>query len=461
KFMSLHPHSLEQKTEVIVEHFRLHVARRLGGRAKAMVVTPSRLHAVRYLLAFKRFIADHGYTDVCPLVAFSGTVRDPDTGLDYTEPGMNIDVVSGRPISESQLPERFDSSDYNILLVAEKYQTGFDQPLLQAMYVDKRVDGVQAVQTLSRLNRRIPGKDAPFVLDFVNDAENIYRAFKPYYDRTGLLAASDPAQLEALKHELDQVQVYHWSEVEAFATVFYIPPEQQSSGDHARMQRQLQPAVDRFRGLDDDEARQDFREKLSGYVKLYAFLSQIVPYLDPELEILYSFGRYLLPHLPTGRETAPIKLSDEVELQYYRLDRAFSGAIQVADGDAAYVKSPMEVGTGRPEEKKAPLSEIIHILNERFGTAFSEVDRLFFHQIMEKACHDEQVIQTALANPLDRFQLGVRKRIEDLMIERMGENDTIVTRYMADTEFQGAAFPILAQQIFDAVRATVSPELRQ
>ena len=149
-----------------------------------MVVTSSRLHAVRYKLAFERYIAENGYTDIRPLVAFSGTVQDPETGIEYTEPGMNTDVVTGKPISETQLPERFDSPDYQVLLVANKYQTGFDQPLLHTMYVDKRLDGVQAVQTLSRLNRMIPGKDAPFVLDFVNDAEDIYRAFKPYYDTT-------------------------------------------------------------------------------------------------------------------------------------------------------------------------------------------------------------------------------------------------------------------------------------
>ena len=157
KFMSLHPHNIEQKTEIIVEHFRRSVMQRLGGRAKAMVVTSSRLHAVRYKLAFERYLDENGYTGIRPLVAFSGTVCDPETGADYTEPGMNIDVVTGKPIGEGALAERFASSDYQVLLVANKYQTGFDQPLLCAMYVDKRLDGVQAVQTLSRLNRMNPG----------------------------------------------------------------------------------------------------------------------------------------------------------------------------------------------------------------------------------------------------------------------------------------------------------------
>ena len=453
KFMSLHPHNIEQKTEVIVEHFRRSVAHRLGGRGKAMVVTSSRLHAVRYKLAFERYISENGYVDIRPLVAFSGTVRDPDTGLEYTEPGMNTDVITGKPISEAALPSRFETPDYQVLLVANKYQTGFDQPLLCAMYVDKRLDGVQAVQTLSRLNRMIPGKDAPFVLDFVNEAQDIYRAFKPYYDKTELAETSDPSMLDRLKHELDEAQVYFWSEVEAFAQVFYKPMERQGASDHAHMQRHLQPAVDRFKAIADEAKREEFREKLSGYVRVYAFLSQIVPYADPDLEMLYSYGRLLLPHLPRERDGTVVQVGDEVALQYYRLDRTYSGAIMVREGPAQYVATPSEVGTGKAKDEKAPLSEIIEVLNERFGTQFSEEDRLFFQQIKERACKSDQVVRTALANPLDKFELGIKKLIEDLMIQRMGENDKIVTRYMADQEFQNSAFPILAREIFEAVRA--------
>ncbi len=452
KFMSWHPYNIEQKIEVIVEHFRRSVLHQLGGRGKAMVVTPSRLHAVRYKLAFERYLVEKGYADVRPLVAFSGRVTDPDTGLQYTEPGMNTDVVTGKPISEAALPSRFETPDYQVLLVANKYQTGFDQPLLCAMYVDKRLDGVQAVQTLSRLNRRIHGKDAPFVLDFENDAENIYRAFKPYYDKTELAAASDPSMLNTIKHDLDQAQVYHWSEVEAFARIFYKPPERQGPADHAHMQRHLQPAVDRFKAIADESRREELRGKLSGYVKAYAFLSQIIPYADADLEMLYSFGRFLLPHLPLGRDTAIVKVRDEVALQYYRLERVFSGAIPVKEGEPQYIKSPSDVGSGKANDEKAPLSQIIEVLNERFGTQFSEEDRLFFQQIKEKACKSEQIVRTALANPLDKFELGIRKLIESLMIERLGENDKIVTRYMADHDFRDSAFPILAREIFDAVR---------
>ena len=404
---------------------------------------------------FQRYIAEKGYDDIRPLVAFSGTVHDPYTGEDYTEPGMNIDVVTGKSISEAALPARFASPDYQILLVAEKYQTGFDQPLLQAMYVDKRLDGVQAVQTLSRLNRMAPGKAPPFVLDFVNDPENIRRAFEPYYDRTELLAASDPHRLEELKYELDQTQVYHWSEVEDFARVFYSPGFQQRKQDHARLEAALQPARDRFTELDDED-QTEFRDRLQAFVSLYGFLSQIIPYGDDDQERLSSFGRALLPHLQPEGDDA-INLGNDVELAYYRLQRVSSGAISLGEKDQEFVVSPTEVGTGNPEEDLAPLSEIIKRLNERFGTEFTDEDRFFFEQVKARAVRNEHIRQTARANTLDKFSLGIRPEIGKLMMERMGENDALVTKYLSDKEFQHIAFEVLAREIFKAVGASDPP----
>ena len=451
KFAHLHEHNIAQKTEVIVEHFRNHVRYLMGGRAKAMVVTSSRLHAVRYMKAFKKYIAERGYDDVRPLVAFSGTVHDPDIGEDFTEPGMNTEAVTGKPISESALPARFDSSDYNVLLVAEKYQTGFDQPLLQAMYVDKRLDGVQAVQTLSRLNRTAAGKQPPFVLDFVNDPEDIRSAFKPYFDQTQLLEESDPYRLEELKHELDQMQVYHWSEVEAFAQAFFNAGPGGVKSVHAQLVSLLQPAVERFREL-EEENQQEFRDRLQAFVNLYAFLSQIIPYGDHDHERLSAFGRALLPLVRPNREDI-IEIGDDVELEFYRLTRQSSGSISIAEGSPEYVTSPTEVGTANPEEERAPLSEIIENLNDRFGTEFTEADRLFFEQIRESAVENDRIRQTALANSLDNFKLVISPQIQHLMYERMSENDALVSRFMDEEDFQEIVLAGLVREIHEAVGA--------
>jgi type I restriction enzyme R subunit len=337
-----------------------------------------------------------------------------------------------------------------VLLVANKYQTGFDQPLLCAMYVDKRLDGVQAVQTLSRLNRMRSGKEPPFVLDFVNEAEDIFKAFKPYYSATTLQEPSNPGNLEKLKHELNAFQVYLWSEVVGFCQVFYLPQYRQTPSDHARMEKMVQPAKDRFKAL-DEEKQEAFYEKITAYASFYSFISQILPYCDRELEMLYSYARYLIPHLDRGGDDTIPHPEKDVELQYYRLEKVMSGSIALEGGDQYGVKSPTAVGTGKSIDEDKPLSEIILALNDRFGTDFSEEDRLFFEQIKEKASKDERIIQTAKANPLDKFELGIKAIIETLMMQRMSENDGIVTRYMDDRNFRKTVFPILAKEIYKTI----------
>ena len=449
KYASLHPHNLSQKTEVIIEHFRTHVVHRIGGKAKAMVVTSSRLHAVRYMKAFEDYITEKGYTDVRPLVAFSGTVTDPDTGEDHTEPGMNIDIVSGKPISESNLPARFDSPDYQILLVAEKYQTGYDQPLLQAMYVDKKLDGVNAVQTLSRLNRIAPGKSEPFVLDFVNKPEDIGDSFAPYFDQTELKAPSEPSQLDSLKHELDEMQIYYQEEVDRFAQVFFLPANQQKAKNHPLLVKELQPARGRYAQLDDD-GKLSFRDKLAAFVSLYVFISQIIPYADTDLERLAAFGRVLLPYLHHP-DDEPIRLEDNVELEFYRLERISTGTIDLGEGGT--VKSPTDVGTGDSQEDEAPLSEIISKINDRFGTAFTDTDRLFLEQIKQDGVNNEDINQTVHANPYEKFELGVRALLKELIVKRMDTNGDFVTRCFTNPDFEEIVLTGLARGIYEDVIA--------
>ena len=454
RFVKLHEHNLSQKTEIIIEHFRNQVMHCMGGRAKAMVVASSRLHAVRYMNAFNDYIDAQGYDDVRPLVAFSGTVVDPDTCAEYTEPKMNVDVVSGTPISESALPARFASPDYQVLLVAEKYQTGFDQPLLQAMYVDKPLSGVHAVQTLSRLNRIAPGKQPPFVLDFVNSPADIAAAFAPYYGVTELREQSDPYRLNALAYELDEAQVYLQSEVDEFASVFYLPPHKKKPSDHARIEGALQQAIDRFSVLDED-AQREFRDQLSAYVPLYAFLSQIIPYADGDLERLYSFGRKLLPRLHIGDEPEPVDLGGDIELEYYRIQKVSSGIISL-DGDDTTVASPTAVGTGKAEEDKEPLSQIIDHLNQQFGTNFDDSDRLFLEQIQNDALQADDIRATAQANDIAKFILAERQRLRDLMLQRLTGNDKFVNRCLEEKDFGEIVEVGLLHEIFNTVRTATS-----
>ncbi|MEF3695285.1 MAG: type I restriction endonuclease subunit R, partial [Candidatus Cloacimonadota bacterium] len=241
-----------------------------------------------------------------------------------------------------------------------------------------------------------------------------------------------------------------WQEVEGFAKIFYKPLKEQKRGDHAALQKYLQAAVERYKQLENDEDRDKFRDKLKAYVRLYAFVTQLISYTDQEQEMLYSFGRFLLPHIhpSDSRDAYPEK---EVELQYYRLQKVMEGSIDLADGEEVKVKSPTDTGTGKAKEDEKPLSEIIETLNERFGTDFSEADRLFFEQIKETALRDQDVLKTAIANPLDRFELGIEQIIKDMMMKRLKENDKIVSRYMDDEKFQKVIFKIMAKEIYREV----------
>lgn len=444
RYMSIHPHNVAQKTQVIVEHFRSKVRHKIGGKAKAMVVTSSRLHAVRYKQAFEKYIAERNYNDIKVLVAFSGVVSDPDVeGVEYTEVKMNNEI------KEREVPEKFAGEGFQLLLVANKYQTGFDEPLLHTMYVDKRLAGVQAVQTLSRLNRSARGKEDTFVLDFVNDADEIQRSFQPYYEQTVVAESADPHQLYELQSRLEAMQVFWTAEVEAFCKVFYA--KKQSVTDQAEMYRQLGPGVDRFKAL-DAEKQEEFRNVLTGYVRLYAFLAQVMPFADPDLEKLYSFARYLELKLPRDEKKSPLRLDGDVALKYYRLDETSEGRLQLAVAEPVELRSPTDVGTRQAKDEEAQLSEIIEILNERFGTEFTPADQLLFDQFVAAAKQDQEVVERAHANPIENFELTMKPKVEEMMLGRMEQNQDIVNRYFNDAAFQAVVLPALVKRIYDEIR---------
>lgn len=448
--LRMHPTNINQKVEIIIEHFKNNVVHLLNGTAKAMVITDSRLQAVKYFLAFKRYLDEHGYSSIRALVAFSGEVEDPETGEKYTEPKMNVDYITGKSISEKQLPEKFGKFDYQILLVANKYQTGFDEPRLFAMYVDKRLDGVQAVQTLSRLNRCFPGKEEPFILDFVNKPDDIYMAFKPFYDKTELEKQSDPMHLETLKAELDKFKVYNEDVLDDFARVFYKPKDLQKPSDHAKMEAFVLAAKERFKML-DEEGKELFYNKMKSFINLYAFISQIITYSDEEWEKLYTFSRHLMPHLSLGSSETPENPQEKIVLTHLRNQKIAEHQIDLTNGENVHVTSPSDVGTKKSEDKKVPLSVLIQTLNDRFGTDFTDEDRLFFEQILEKAQQHEEVVRKAKTNSYDKFELGIKEIIKDIMMQRIKENDDIVTRYLDDDEFQKIALTILASEMYGKI----------
>ncbi|MEA9654518.1 type I restriction endonuclease subunit R [Xanthomonas campestris] len=449
RYMELHPVNIEQVVSVIVEHFRLHVMHELGGRAKAMVVTGSRLAAVKYKLAFDRYIKDNHYNGIRSLVAFSGTVEDPeDPGASYTEVAMNDGLA------ETELPEAFERDDYRVLLVAEKYQTGFDQPLLQTMYVVKKLAGVQAVQTLSRLNRMAPGKKRTLVLDFVNKEEDIHKAFKPYYESTPIGENAGPEKLSELQHKLLAPAIFTPADVDAFAQVWYRPKREHSGSDHKQMNAVLDAVVQRFK-TQLEEKQDEFRGLLMAYRNLYAFLSQIVPYQDSDLEKLYIFVRNLMTKLPPADDGKAFVLDDEVSLRYYRMQQLTDGSIDLTQGELYSLKGPTDVGTSRVADEAVSLSSLVEKLNVRFGTDFNEADQLFFDQIKVSAEASEQIKEAAKANNLRDFTAYLGRVLDELFIERMEGNEEIFSRIMTDREFRSAASEHLAFEIFEKSRRSL------
>ncbi len=385
RFVSLHPYNLTQKTEVIIEHFRNNTMKKIKGRAKAMVVTSSRLHAKRYKEAFEKYLKEKGYKDIGVLVAFTGEVEDG--GQKFSERNMN-------DLQGQDIRDLFDTDEYNVLLVAEKFQTGFDQPLLHTMYVDKKLSGLKAVQTLSRLNRIHRDKEDTFVLDFVNDPEVIKEAFSRYYEDAAVPGQIDPNILYDLKSQMNAVDVYRWSEVEQFVEITLSKKKQ------SQAHKILDQAVERFNHL-DEEQQEEFRSNLISYLQAYGFLGQVLPYEDLELEKLYIYGRMLKCKLP--REVGEgYDLNDDIDLEYYRLTKTFDGRITLDESKP--LSAPGLNGAPGKDDEQAPLSEVVKRFNERFGTEFSEGDKvadLFEESIMV----EEDLKEGAQVNTIDAFEV--------------------------------------------------------
>ncbi|MFE2043771.1 type I restriction endonuclease subunit R [Streptomyces sp. NPDC059477] len=443
RYALTHDSTVAQQAQVIVEHFRTHTTGRLGGRAKAMVVTGSRYSAVQMARAIRKYIGDLEYADPGVLVAFSGTLTYD--GVETTEPKEN------GGLAESALPKAFaytrkddkavrtggkaTQREYRILVVAEKYQTGFDQPLLTTMYVNKKLAGISAVQTLSRLNRTADRKSQAdlAVLDFVNDAEDIKESFRPYFEEANTLP-SDPNLLYTAQSKVMQPDLLVEEEMREFADA-YMAAEEKAAGSvarweklHAELYRLLGPAVDRFTELldrkdeagdpDEDaaEAAEQFRADLNDYVRKYGFLSQIVPYRDADLECLYLYGRHLLNRLPR-RGDGGVDVGD-LDLSHLRIQKTGQHDLALASEGAAELRGFGEGAGGAKEQEKSLLSELIDKFNDKYGTAFTDQDVI---TPWSEATADPKV-RAAAVNDEENFGLVFDEVFEDKMAEHI---DTI------------------------------------
>jgi type I restriction enzyme R subunit len=450
RFLSLHPHNLAQKTEVIIEHFRQVVSKKIGGKAKAMVVTSSRLHAVRYKEEFDKYIASKGYTDIKTIVAFSGKVI-----YDAYPEGVSEAQLNG--FSDKEVPKKFSTDEYQVLLVADKYQTGFDQPLLHTMYVDKKLTGVKCVQTLSRLNRMCAGKEDTFVLDFANETDDVLNSFQPYYELTTVEESTDPNHLYDLKGEIDSAHIIWQSEVDLFCNIYFKSVKTLSVKEQGKLNAYIDPAVERFKQLPDESpedivgelTQENFKHVLESFTRLYSFLTQIMPFSDVELEKLFTYSRFLLKKLPRKNQSDRFKLGDEVSLEYYRLQKIKEQSIVLVDQAEFGLDGSNESGIRGTKEEQAALSEIIEVLNKRFSTEFNDADKLFFDQIEEELVADAKLSQQAKNNSIANFKFGFDDVFMDKLIARMEQNQDIFGKIMDDKDFGELVKSYMLKKVYE------------
>ncbi|MCU1584346.1 MAG: restriction endonuclease subunit [Microbacteriaceae bacterium] len=454
RWVRLHEYNISQKVAVIIEHFRDNVAWRLSGQAKAMVVTGSRIEAVRYKRAFDKYVSEHKYTGLAALVAFSGEVMDEDAGEDsVTEISMN------HGLKRRSLPQAFGSDDYQVMLVANKFQTGFDQPLLVAMYVDKKLSGVTAVQTLSRLNRTATGKDQTFVLDFVNEPAEILAAFQQYYRSAALAEVSDPNVIHELQNKLDQALIYEESEVDGAAKAWVF-----DEGNNA-LTKWLTPAKHRFAGqfadalAAGDAARVEelvlFRNDVNSFIRAYDFLSQIINYHDTGLEKRSIFYRLLAPLITATEKDRPIDLTG-VTLSHYSLRP--EEAEDLAYSDESEVLKPFSaVGSGAAKDLEfVRLRELIDKMNTLFeGDGLTDNDMVgFTGYVGGKFDENVRLREQAQANSFEQFMgspdLG--EAFQEAVIESDENFRSMSEQVLGSKTIQKAILDLLAREFYDKHR---------
>lgn len=409
QYKNLHPYNISQKSAIIVETYRNTTKGKINGKGKMMVVTSSRLAAVRYYHEVKRYIQEKGYDDVEILAAFSGTIKDGE--VEYTESSINV-RKDGSRISETQTKAEFHEN-FNVLIVAEKYQTGFDEPLLHTMIVDKKLKNVKAVQTLSRLNRTCPGKDDTFILDFVNEKEDIIDAFQPFYQETSLESEVNTDLIYQTQKELRDYKVYDDTDIKSFISV-YKKSTKQDAKQLGRITSALKPVADRYNLLEQND-RYQFRRKVRSLAKWYGYVAQVVRMFDQELHEEYLFCRYLTSLLPVDKIDF-FDLEGKLKLEYYKLSETFRGSIQLDEVDGVYEPSKEKGAKGLDEKK--PLDEIIEKINERYKGDFKESDKVLINALLPKLIGDNKLKNMAKTSDPKIFKESIfPKAFSDVAME--------------------------------------------
>lgn len=444
QFQQLHPYNISQKSAIIVETFRGTTKDKINGRGKMMVITSSRLAAVRYYHEVKRYIEKNKYNDVDILVAFSGAVKDGDE--EYTEPKLNV-RKDGSHISETQTKAEFHDN-FNVLIVAEKYQTGFDEPLLHTMIVDKKLKGVKAVQTLSRLNRTCKGKYDTFVLDFVNTKEDITEAFQPFYQETFLEQEVNVDLIYQVQRELRGYAIYSDDDIEAFSKEYFSNKSQDSKA-MGRMTSVLKPVADRYNNKEVDD-RYQFRRQIRSFIKWYGYISQVVRMYDKDLHKEYVFCSYLLGLLPVEK-VEMIDIEGKLKLEYYKLQKTFEGAIELEEQKGSYIPSTSTGSKGF--DAKEPLDKIIDKINEKYKGSFSEADKVLINTLQDKLMKDNRLAKMAKTSDPQIFADAIfPKAFADVAQESFMESQETYTSLFEDKTKYDTIMQVLAEYIYREMR---------
>lgn len=446
RYEELHPHNLQQKAAIIVETFREVTKKKIGGRGKMMVVTASRLAAVRYYHEIKRYLESNNYDDVEIMIAFSGSLKDPDdpTGTEYTESGMNVDR-NGNRVKESQTKAVFHEEG-NILIVAEKYQTGFDEPLLHTMIVDKELRDVKAVQTLSRVNRIYPGKEDTYILDFVNPIERIREAFQQFYQETSLDEEINFDLIYTTQKTLRGFGIYTDEDIEEVSSIYFDPDVRKANLTQGKISNALKPVADKYNEL-NQERRYQFRREVRALVKWYNYISQITRMFDKELHKEYVFCSYLAKLLPSD-PVQPFDLDNRVKLEYYRLEKTYEGAIELESKPGSW-KPTQPKRAGGQKDRTSPLDEIIQRINEEFYGEFTDADRVMVDTLYQKMRKDSKAKKAAKTEDRQVYERSLFPGIFDTTAqEAYMENTAAYEQLFLDADKYQAVMRALADRLY-------------